>query len=136
MGTLDLSGCAFSGELLEIFGALTTLKLCGCAVGDAAMENLCNTLIVLNLMDCDAITDTGLDSLVARCPNLTNLCLAGCVQVTNAGLERLAGGCRALSHVDLRGCPQVGKTGLEHLAALPNMCSVQFTASAAIQDDY
>ena len=130
--TLDLSGCSFSGELLGIFGALTTLKLYGCAVGDAGMENLCNTLIVLNLMDCEAITNTGLGSLVDRCPNLTSLCLAGCVQVTNAGLERLAGGCRALSHVDLRGCPQVGKTGLEHLAALPNMCSVRFTANAAI----
>ena len=130
--TLNLSGCSFSGKLLGIFGALTTLKLCGCAIKDAGMENLCNPLIFLNLMDCVAITNTGLGSLGERCPNLTNLCLAGCEQVTNAGLERLADGCSALIHVDLRDCPQVGKTGLERLAALPNICSVQFTESAAI----
>lgn len=130
--TLNLSGCAFSGKLLEIFGALTTLKLYGCAIGDAGMENLCNSLIFLNIMECGAITNTGLGSLGERCPNLTNLCLAGCEQVTNAGLKRLADGCRALVHVDLRGCHQVGKPGLEYLAALPNICIVQFTESEAI----
>ena len=124
--TLILSNCfSFSGKLLGLLGALVTLKLDESDVDDEGMKNLSNTLKALNLMNCEAITNTGLGSLADRCPNLTSLCLAGCVQVTDAGMVSLASGCLALRYVDLRGCPLVGEPGLKLLALLPSMCSVQ-----------
>ncbi|XP_026664927.2 F-box protein SKP2A-like isoform X2 [Phoenix dactylifera] len=89
---LNISGCsAFSDSALAYLTSycrnLKNLNLCGCvrAATDRALQAIaynCIQLQTLNLGWCEDISDNGVTSLAAGCPDLRALDLCGCVLIT------------------------------------------------------
>ncbi|KAJ3027550.1 hypothetical protein HDV00_011030 [Rhizophlyctis rosea] len=73
------------------------------------------TVRKLNLKGCWQVTDKGLSTLGAYCPNLEVLCLASVWDITDAGLADLVRMCRNLREVDLSNCRKLGDAGVMSL---------------------
>lgn len=85
---LELAGTRVSDDGLQyVPRSLVTLKLAGEITG-AGFQNLPESLTELDLRGCYGITDTGLQHLSEKCPNLTTLWLE-CHGITPAGLNYL-----------------------------------------------
>ncbi|XP_038984242.1 F-box protein SKP2A-like isoform X5 [Phoenix dactylifera] len=117
---LNISGCsAFSDSALAYLTSycrnLKNLNLCGCvrAATDRALQAIaynCIQLQTLNLGWCEDISDNGVTSLAAGCPDLRALDLCGCVLITVFGSD---GGIQRFL-VRLRGRPKSGYTWIQH----------------------
>ena len=96
----------------------------GSGVTDTGLASLaagCPDIVTLDLIDRSVmqggVTDTGLASLAAGCTAITTLNLWGCFRVTDTGLASLAAGCTGITTLNLFHCYQITDAGLASLAA-------------------
>lgn len=57
----------------------------------------------VTLNGCERLTDLGLMTLAAKCPELTHLELRGCSMVTNEAIFKVVSQCSSLDHLDVSG---------------------------------
>ncbi|XP_064643742.1 F-box/LRR-repeat protein 7-like isoform X2 [Lineus longissimus] len=68
---------------------------------------LCMTVHSIVLNGCSRLTDTGLQYIAARCPELIKLEILGCHQITNWALFEIVSKCTNLEHLNVSACPSV-----------------------------
>ncbi|EGD83158.1 hypothetical protein PTSG_03789 [Salpingoeca rosetta] len=145
---LDLSYCTnvtdgSLGVLITHTGRLSELNLAGCDnVGDGTLQALqasdITTLEWLDLTECTALTDQGLEALAFSSPLLRHLCLAGCTSISDDAFKELAYGCQRLEWLSIAYCDQLTDRSLQligtgckklrtlHLFGLPNITNSAF----------
>jgi len=94
-----ISGVTNDGLLaLQQFAALRTLRLSGCSINDSSLAIVagCIKLQVLYLVDCELVSDTGLQNLLG-------------IWEKDASI-----GCRQLEYLNVAHCPNISPSGLEY----------------------
>ena len=86
-------------------------------VRELALESLHLLSRTFFLHSCDQITDAGLATIAAGCPDLETLYLDSCEQITDAGLATIGAGCPDLKSLHLDSCEQITDAGLATIAA-------------------
>ncbi|GFN89651.1 F-box/lrr-repeat protein [Plakobranchus ocellatus] len=68
---------------------------------------VCMILEKININGCSKLTDSGLQTVVKRCPELRCLDMQGCTLITNTGVTEAVSRCVNLERLDVTGCPLV-----------------------------
>ena len=89
----------FGRELLIVDGAPTLERL---VRARERFPALC--VNVINLKECEEITDDFIVALVEICPEMTDLNLEGCELLTDVSIGAFAGSCPLLESVNFGGC--------------------------------
>jgi hypothetical protein len=120
----------FGRELLVVDGTPTLERL---VRARERFPALC--VNVINLKECEEITDDFIVALVEICPEMTDLNLEGCELLTDASIGALAGSCPLLKCVNLRGCKLLTDASLVALAGnCPLLESVNFGGCELLTD--
>jgi F-box and leucine-rich repeat protein GRR1 len=119
-----------------------------------------DALRILDLTDCQELTDKAIDKIVQTCPKLRNLILAKCRQltdravwaitklgrnlhyihlghcarITDASIIALAKSCTRIRYIDLACCSNLTDQSITQLANLPKLKRVGLVKCAAITD--
>ncbi|CAH0562173.1 unnamed protein product [Brassicogethes aeneus] len=72
----------------------------------------------LDLTDCIALQDSGLEVIVHNCPQLAYFYLRRCMQITDAGLKFVPSFCHGLRELSVSDCSNITDFGLYELAKL------------------
>ena len=101
----------------------------------AAFAHAWPSLTAVNLARCTAVTDAGIELLVASCGvSLTSLNLDACQLLSDATLETLARACPNLAVLSLDECRAMTDTGLTHLAAACPLTSLSLDRCSVFGD--
>ena len=74
------------------------------------------------LVGCNQITNAGLTTIGAGCPNSGPFNLSGCYQITDAGLAKIGEGCTKLESLNILSCSEITDAGLASIAeGCPNL---------------
>jgi len=168
---IDLHGCVNLNDisvtaLLTEGRQLRELRLAQCSLlTDEAflslpMEHSYENLRVLDLTDCNTLTDAGISKIVNAAPRLRNLVLAKCREVTDRGVvavtrlgknlhyihlghcsritdygvSNLVKFCSRIRYIDLACCTNLTDDSIALLAALPKLKRIGLVKCAAITD--
>ena len=120
----------FGRELLVVDGAPTLERL---VRARERFPALC--VNVINLKECEEITDDFIVALVEICPEMTDLNLEGCELLTDASIGALAGGCPLLKCVNFGGCELLTDASIGAFAgSCPLLKSVDLCGSKLLTD--
>lgn len=116
-------------------GFLREVTLKGCRkITDEAIRRfteLCQLIEILDLTDCDGLTNETCSYLGRNCPELTRLSLASCDRIDDNGLIKLSR-CTNLTHLDVSWCV-VGDKGITAIAeSCPSLQRVRATGCKGI----
>ncbi|QIW94887.1 hypothetical protein AMS68_000405 [Peltaster fructicola] len=152
--------------LLSSCHQLRELRLPHCtSLDDSAFLDLSSTvhldaLRILDLSDCNEITDKGVEKIIQICPRLRNLILAKCRQltdravfaitrlgknlhyihlghcghITDASVKALANACNRIRYIDLACCSNLTDDSITRLAGLPKLKRIGLVKCAGITD--
>jgi len=93
---------------------LRELDISDCpAVTDVGLQLVsnCRYIEIFRAENCTSLTDTGVQSLALGCPFLRLASLSGCIAVTDIGISGFGDMCQKLEHLDLCRC-HVGDRGM------------------------
>eukprot|EP01147_Barroeca_monosierra_P001534 gene1534-4684_t len=120
---LDFSHCPNISDgsmsvVLSSASHLAELNLSGCArIGDGTLQGLhsgsAGALVWLDLTDCAAVTDVGIEALSYCSPALKHLSLSGCTNISDEAFKELAFGCQRLEWLSVAHCDQLSDHALE-----------------------
>lgn len=102
-------------KLLGQFTNLKALNLYHANISDSGLQDLPRSLTALSLGGCQNLTDAGLNTIAAQCPNLTKIDLSGCENITGTGLNMIAAQCPNLTKIYLWNCPNISDAALKGL---------------------
>jgi hypothetical protein len=126
--------CAQYGNLRHV----QYLDMNGCGVTDALMPYIadCKHLLVLNLRNCDQITDAGLQH-VTGLNKLSSLHLGGfrCKKVTDAGLVHV-GKLKQLTSLNMADTENITDAGLVHVGKLTQLRRLNLSGLLASSLEY
>ncbi|ELT90873.1 hypothetical protein CAPTEDRAFT_165456 [Capitella teleta] len=107
-------------ELLGQTHSLTALDISGCNCGDAGLSSLGNNIRLkdVNLSECSAITDLGLQKFAQQCTEIERLDLSHCQMITDGAIKNLAFCCRMLTHLSLAGCKLLTDLSVQYLSGV------------------
>jgi len=168
---IDLHGCVNLTDisvtaLLTEGRQLRELRLAQCSLLtdesflSLPMEHSYENLRVLDLTDCNSLTDAGISKIVNAAPRLRNLVLAKCREVTDRGVvavtrlgknlhyihlghcsritdygvSNLVKFCSRIRYIDLACCTNLTDDSIALLAALPKLKRIGLVKCAAITD--
>jgi hypothetical protein len=92
-----------------------------------SLAKCCKKLEIVNLSNCDNITDRGIKSLMTHCKGLLDLNLSACVRLTDLSILAIAEGnlMPGLSTLNLKGIENISETGISWLAdKCPTLLSI------------
>jgi F-box/leucine-rich repeat protein 2/20 len=141
--TLRLDGLnkVSAGVVLSVAaqcGELSSLSLSGLAIDDKAiidLSNECKGIQGLELVGCNAVSDTGLLNLAGKLnSSLQTLNLSYCSKITDLGVEALAQQCGNLVSLNLYGCIKLSSAGIVALKKCTHLRSLNLSCTA-VDDD-
>lgn len=123
---IDLQGCENLTDfaitaLIEKGKQLRELRLAYCTrVTDEAflalpVEMHFECLRILDLTDCNALNDAGLQKIITAAPRLRNMVLAKCRNITDRGVLAITKLGKNLHYIHLGHCTRITDYGLGHL---------------------
>ncbi|XP_054713492.1 F-box/LRR-repeat protein 7-like [Uloborus diversus] len=89
-----------SGSRIQVDRGLKTLFRLLCRDS----PTLCLAVERIHLNGCVKLTDKGLNTIAAKCPELKVIELRGCVSISNRGVSDIVTRCLALERLDVTGC--------------------------------
>lgn len=140
------------------------LGLCKFITDDAflavANDRIVDTLRILDLTNCDLLTDSAVAKIISCAPRLRNLVLAKCNKITDRAVQSisklgkslhyvhlghcshitdnavidLVKACSRIRYIDLACCHRLTDTSVEHLATLPKLRRIGLVKCQAITD--
>ncbi|KAK2190189.1 hypothetical protein NP493_87g05013 [Ridgeia piscesae] len=107
-------------ELLGQTSCIVSLDISGCHCSDQGLSSLGNNFRLkdLNLSECTAITDLGLQKFAQQCREIERLDLSHCMQLTDSAIKNLAFNCKMLSYLNLAGCKLLTDLSIQYLCGV------------------
>ncbi len=124
LGYLSVCYCEHISEAgVELLGqthSLASLDISGCNCGDQGLSSLGNNgrLKDVNLSECAAITDLGLQKFAQQCTELERLDISHCQLLTDSAIKNLAFSCRMLTFLNLAGCKLLTDLSVQYLSGV------------------